>query len=347
MSTIRVPEHRAASGSPGAERASRPSFQITIDTEGDNLWGHPREITTRNAEFLPRFQALCEKYALKPSYLTNYEMVQSPAFQEFARDVLRRGTAEIGMHLHAWNSPPITPLTVDDYQYQPYLTEYPEAVIREKVDYLTRLLEDTFGVPIVSHRAGRRGMDEVYARVLAERGYRVDCSVTPHFSWRAMKGDPNGAGGPDFSDFPDTAYRVDLSDISRPGSSLLLEVPTTVMWTERHALRRIGELLPPGTLPARAWNRMFPSRLWLKPNGRNLSDMLAVLDRAIREQRRYVQFAFHSSELMPGGSPWFRTTESIEVLYQHLERLFSKARAGGFVGATLAEFEQTLSKEGS
>ena len=346
MSTTRVPEYREAAGSRTAARSSRPSFQITIDTEGDNLWATPREITTRNAEFLPRFQALCEKYGLKPTYLTNYEMVQSQLFQEFARDVLKRGTAEIGMHLHAWNSPPIRPLTDDDYRYQPYLLEYPEKVIREKVDFLTRLLEDTFGMPMVSHRAGRRGMDEVYARVLAERGYRVDCSVSPHVSWRPMKGDPRREGGPDFSEFPETAYRVDLNDIGRPGNSSLVEVPTTVMQTERRTLRRIGELLPSGTFPARAWNRLFPPRLWLKPNGRNLSDMLAILERATREQRRYVQFALHSSELMPGGSPGFRTTESIEALYRDLERLFSRA-ATGFVGATLAEFEQTFSKEGS
>ncbi len=35
-----------------------PRFLITIDTEGDNLWSLPREITTSNAKFLPRFQNL-------------------------------------------------------------------------------------------------------------------------------------------------------------------------------------------------------------------------------------------------------------------------------------------------
>ena len=84
----------------------RPSFLITIDTEGDDQWSRRGEVTTENARFLPRFQELCERYGLKPTYLTNYEMAKSPAFQPFGREVLRRGTAEIGMHLHAWNSPP-------------------------------------------------------------------------------------------------------------------------------------------------------------------------------------------------------------------------------------------------
>jgi hypothetical protein len=185
-------------------------------------------------------------------------------------------------------------------------------------------------------------MNEVYARILVDQGYRVDCSVTPHVSWRRLKGDPNQEGGADYSTFPEEAYRVELSDISRPGDSPLVEVPMTVMPAPTSTLRWIGERLPHGTLPSRVWNRLFPARHWLKPNGRNLSRMLRILDRAVQERRRYVQFTIHSSELMPGGSPMFPTTKSIEKLYRDLEQLFSRA-ATRFVGATLSEFEQSLS----
>ena len=63
------------------------AFLITIDTEGDDLWSKPREITAANAETLPRFQELCERYRLKPTYLVNWEMVQSPFFREFGTAV--------------------------------------------------------------------------------------------------------------------------------------------------------------------------------------------------------------------------------------------------------------------
>lgn len=315
----------------------RPAFLITIDTEGDNFWAAPREITTRNAAFLPRFQALCEKYRLKPTYLTDYEMASSPGFREFARDVLKRGTGEIGMHLHAWNSPPLEELTADDYRYQPYLIEYPEQLIRKKVDFLTRLLEDTFGVKPTSHRAGRWSFNEVYARILVEAGYRVDCSVTPHVSWRHSKGDPARAGGTDFSQFPEKPYTVDLKDISQAGGSSLLELPMTILRSESAALRRIGGLLPERSLPSRAWNRLFPPIYWLRPNGRNLRQMLRVLERVLREGRSYAEFMLHSSEFMPGGSPTFRTAEAVERLYDDLEQLFSSASAN-FGGATLCEF---------
>ena len=148
---------------PDVSARGQPAFLVTIDTEGDNLWSKPRDITVRNAEALPRFQDLCEKYGLRPTYLVNWEMANSSSFVEFGKAVLAKNAAEIGMHLHAWNSPPLTPLTDDDFRYQPYLTEYPVEQMREKVKVMTDTLESIFGVRILSHRAGRWGLNETYA----------------------------------------------------------------------------------------------------------------------------------------------------------------------------------------
>src|SRR5262249_55521079 len=147
-------------------------------------------------------------------YLTNYEMAMSDPFVEFGRDVLARGAGEIGMHLHAWNSPPLVPLTGDDFRFQPYLVEYPEPVMREKIATMTRLLEDRFDRVILTHRAGRLGFDGRYAAILLREGYRVDCSVSPGLDWRGTLGDPDGKGGSDYSAFPDRPYFFDPSDIA-------------------------------------------------------------------------------------------------------------------------------------
>ena len=47
-------------------------FIITVDTEGDDLWNYHQGdiIRTENTLYIPRFQELCEKYRLKPVYLT-------------------------------------------------------------------------------------------------------------------------------------------------------------------------------------------------------------------------------------------------------------------------------------
>lgn len=326
---------------PPASSSDRPAFLITIDTEGDNLWLRPREITTWNARFLPRFQSLSERYGLQPVYLANYEMAVCPDFQAFARDALARGAAEIGMHLHAWNSPPILPLTGDDFAHQPFLIEYPESAIRQKVAFLTDLLESTFGVKMKSHRAGRWSFNALYARVLVEHGYRVDCSVTPLVSWKQHLGDPRQSGGTDFSAFPALPYRMDPGDIRKPGASGLLEVPMTILSLEPGPVAALQRRLPARSLPSRALRRFFPPAVWLRPNGANRGELLRVLSRALDQRRPCVEFMLHSSEFMPGGSPTFPSEREIERLYEDLEALFESA-AARFRGATLSAFAESL-----
>lgn len=58
---------------------TKKPFLITIDTEGDNLWGrNAGAATVRNAEHLPRFQELCGRFGFKPTHLTNREMARAP-----------------------------------------------------------------------------------------------------------------------------------------------------------------------------------------------------------------------------------------------------------------------------
>ena len=318
-----------------------PSFLITIDTEGDNLWGRHAGITTRNTGYLPRFQGLCERFGFKPTWLTNYEMAMDPAFVEFGRDVIKRGTGEIGMHLHAWNSPPLIPLTADDMRCHPYLIEYPENVMRDKVALMTNLLQERFGVKMLSHRAGRWAFDARYARLLVEFGYVADCSVTPGVSWQSQLGNPDGAGGTDYRCFPDTPYYLDTEDISRPGSSPMLEVPMTTRTSWLNAKLPMAYTIP--GVRSVAWRAAPPVR-WLRPNGKNLSDMLALVQASVREKRGHIEFMLHSSEFMPGGSPTFRTASDIDKLYGDLEALFP-AIARAYGGVTLADFAAQYGKE--
>jgi hypothetical protein len=90
---------------------------------------------------------------------------------------------------------------------------------------------------VTSHRAGRWGISPAYARALVAGGYLVDSSVTPHVSWAGKKGDPRGRGGTDYSLYPETPYFLDLQDLSRPGTSPLLEVPVTILSQRRPLVR--------------------------------------------------------------------------------------------------------------
>lgn len=313
---------------------AKPAFIITIDTEGDNLWQNHDRIATENTRFLPRFQQLCERFTFKPVWLTNYEMAIDPAYVEFARDVIARDSGEIGMHLHAWNSPPQHDLTGDDWRHKPYLIEYPEAVIKEKVSFMTDLLEQTLQVKMRSHRAGRWAFNAYYARLLIEQGYQVDCSVTPRVNWQFSPGAPQGAGGTNYQHFPDRPWFIDPQDISRAGNSPLLEVPMSIQYKHSSLMNGVKQ----------GWDRLrgkrrSPSVHWLRPSRGNLQQMLGVVDKTLAGGSDYVEFMLHSSEFMPGGSPTFKTAADIEALYDNLEQLFSYLQER-CVGMTLTDYYQ-------
>ena len=324
------PPHTATTAVP----TLRPALLVTIDTEGDNLWQQPEQASTRNTAFLPRFQRLCEDYGLRPTWLVNHEMASDRAFQRFGRELLRRGTAEIGMHLHAWDSPPIQALTTADHRHQPYLVDYPEELMAAKIARLSEMLRDRFEGDIVSHRAGRWALDARYARLLHQHGFRVDCSVTPGVDWSSSPGAPQGRGGSDYRHFPLHPYWMDTDAIDQPGTGGLLEVPVSIRpsalqahapWAYRlRGLRRL------------AW-RLAPPLHWMYPDSRNRASLRLLMQRAIQERWPCVQLVLHSSDLMPGGSPWVADAQALERLYGDLRATLREAMLH-VEGMTLNEF---------
>lgn len=307
-------------------------FFISIDTEGDNLWDwrEGMDIHTENARFLPRFQTLCEEYGLKPTYLSNFEMISDSFFRDFAGNKQALGLCEVGMHLHAWNSPPVgDPLPAGKDPSPAYLIEYPENRMEEKIAFLTERIELCFGQKPISHRAGRWATNETYFRLLDKYGYRADCSVTPGMDWSGHSGRTQGSQGSDYRGAPHSPYRI-------PGTSIQ-EYPVSVYFDHQF-------YLPDPPTPKNMARALIHAKrgntLWLRPNGRNLQECLGVLrHNQAPGEPDYVMFMLHSSELMPGGSPTFRTEAQIEHLYRELTAIFGKARSLGYTGTTFREAE--------
>lgn len=313
-------------------------FLISIDTEGDNLWDWDEKspIGTLNSNYLPRFQELCDRYGFKPTYLSNWEMVSNPKFCQMLGEWASEGRCEVGMHLHAWNTPPVQKLDVEvnDNPGLPYLIEYPDEVMEAKVDEMTLAIERNIGVRPVTHRAGRWAMDPRYFDLLARKGYLCDCSVTPHIDWKTSPGRTRGVFGTNYSFAQEEPYVVNC------GNGSLIEIPLTVR--ETHAL------IPPSTGGVKSLARSFfnvarGQSLQLRPNGRNLNDLLWLVDHVENSSSGYLMFMLHSSEFMPGGSPTFRTEGDIERLYEHLGRVFDRA-SHGFEGMTIGDYAREVSR---
>lgn len=305
-------------------------FIITIDTEGDNLWEWKQGdiITTENTRYLNRFQEVSNKYGFKPVWLSNYEMIADDRYVEFIKSVEKRKLGELGMHLHAWSTPPEYALNTEGGA-QPYLIEYPEEIMESKIKTMTTFIQDRTGITPVSHRSGRWAMDERYVKLLDKYGYMVDCSVTPHISWVNHKGLSEGSAGSDYSLSPEKPYYL---------TDRVLEIPVTI--------RKIHHVFKPSYCNARkilshVYRGVVGQNIWLRPNGNNINELLYLIDLAKESDSDYVMFMLHSSELMPGGSPTFKTQDSINKLYDDLEKLFSYA-SQYYTGITLRDYSSLI-----
>ncbi len=147
----------------------------------------------------------------------------------------------------------------------------------------------------------------------------------------------------DYSHFPDAPYFLDLKNISNKGASAMLEVPVSVLRSRRFRLvdKITSEFAFRNSLFAKVNSKIFPVHV-NRPNGRNLKELLTILERALENRLGYVEFMLHSSELMPGGSPAFPTSQTIDKLYSDIETHFRIAQKS-FQGQTMFEFYETFS----
>lgn len=286
---------------------------ISIDTEGDNLWSVSdikQKITTYNSKFLIRFQELCEKYGFKPTYLTNYEMAIDETMIKFGREGLKKGTLEIGAHEHAWNQPPLYKIMKrPGKRGKPYLSEYPKAVIGQKLEYLTKTLEDSFQCSITSHRGGRWCLNATIVDELSRLGYLVDCTCTPGVNWKANRGWSPFSSGTDWSTKQNEPYYLNLD------GNPVLEVPVSI-----YDQRGSGK------------------QSWLRPGLYNQNEMISLLQFIYDSDKEFAQFMLHSSELMPGGNAIFTNAGKIDYLYKTLNELFSFAKELGFEASGITDY---------
>lgn len=323
-------------------------FIITIDTEGDNQWDHGRELTVENIKYVPRFQNLCDRYQIRPTYLVTSEICEDTFAKEIFTDYLLTGRAEIGAHLHSWTTPPF--LNKDGYRYNDknhaFAHELSDDLLTEKIRNLTNQIETSFGKRPLSFRSGRYGFNEVVARILADNLYLVDSSVTPFISWSAHQGIPGGSGGPDFLENAPFPYWHTFNNNS------LLEMPITILPT-KFPLNKNGKLARyyfrsvDNNLLLKVFRKLFFSNqpLWLRPHFRMNNELFnKLIIESVKIKLPYIVMMFHSSELMPGCSIYRINKDDVNKLYDQLERFFILLREKKINSITLTEAAKGFKK---
>jgi hypothetical protein len=323
-------------------------FIITVDTEADDQWSGNGRISVANIRHLSRFQSLCEEYGFSPSYLAAWEVLEDRESRETLRKWQKKGTAEIGAHLHPWTTPPFTEEEQKDPRVRSLPCELDDEALDQKLTHLTERLTEEFHQPPEGFRAGRWGLDGRLVSHLVRLGYLADCSVTPKLSWKETIGRQAGTGGPDFRLAPVRPYTMSHEDVCRPGAGGLLEVPATILYTgllvrEESAAARWFSVLPEGPMK-RMLDRLVFRRRWLRiePWSRR-RDWADIYRAAERNDLDVLEFMIHSSELMPGGSPLSTAPQSVEWIYGLITDLFRDYSARGVEGIPLGEYARSHS----
>ena len=302
----------------------RPVFLLGIDTEADDQWSIEgrRRLSVRNADCLPRLQALCDRYRVRPSYLVTHEIATTPDSAGVLRELFAAGRCEIGAHLHPWSSPPYR----EEDLVGRYPSQLPDDLLERQLRELTEAIAAHVGVRPMSYRAGRLGIDERSLRQLEALGYAVDSSVDPLFNETRF-------GGPMFAGARVSPYHPDPNDLRRPGASPILEIPVSSATLPRLPKPLEGLY---ASLPPKRWRgplkRLGLRPVWLRPSFSPAPDAIALAEGLVARGVPTLNMLFHSSELLPGGSPYHRDQGAVDAFFAAFERVVEHIM--GRMGAT-------------
>jgi hypothetical protein len=301
-----------------------PELLIVVDTEEEFDWTSPfsREATaTRSIPAQARAHEIYDPLGIVPTYVVDYPVATDPEAAGFLCGLRDAGRAEIGAHLHPWVTPPHLEEVNGRNSYQCNL---PPELERAKIEALTAAIETSFGKRPTVFKAGRHGFGAHTARVLAELGYRVDCSQLPYT-------DLTPDGGPDFRAVRGEPYWLDED-------RGLLEIPLTIGFFGAAAAigPRLGSLFDSPTaarlrLPGLLARGGLVSRSRLTPEGVPADEQCRLIRALAERGQRLFTLVYHSPSMAPGHTPYVRDEAELAAFLDALERVlvFFRDELGG------------------
>lgn len=292
---------------------------VIVDTEEEFDWEAPfsrESVGTRSIPAQARAHEIYDRFGIVPTYVVDHPVATDPAAVAFLKGLREGGRAEIGAHLHPWVTPPHQE---EVSAFNSYHCNLPPALERAKIAALTEAIERGFGERPAVFRAGRYGFGPNTGRVLAELGYKVDCSFVPHSDFSAD-------GGPSFVGRPDRPHWLD------EGRGLL-EIPLTVGFVGAAAGlgRRVGGLFgkPAAArwrIPAVLAKSGLMDRIRLSPEGVSAEDQCRLLAALARRGHRLFSLTYHSPSLEPGHTPYVRDEGELAAFLATIEQVLSYFR---------------------
>lgn len=305
---------------------------ISIDVEEEGLFSgaYPRAPQgVANVAQLERLAFIPREFGFPLTLLVSYQVARDRAASQVLGYWRDHFAAEIGAHLHPWNTPPFPDLP----EPEPVPSEkIPLAALREKMANLVGMIKDSLGVSPRSFRMGRFDWGPQVLSLLPEMGLRVDSSIVPL---------TQKIGGPQPFLAPADPFLLQVPGSSGPP---ILEVPVTMTPVFAFAPRliyRVSQAFPgPRGERLRSWFQ-YVLAAGIHPVWYPLPSMrLAARLHRIRGGRVLNMF-FHSTEIAPGGTPQFATEAAVDRLVHKIRTFLTWLRATGPVqGVTLSDLQE-------
>lgn len=293
-----------------------PKLIVTVDAEEEFDWNRMdcNEHKVAKPAALDRFQMLCEAVGAKPLYFITYPLLQDAETVEYFRALRLSRTADAGVHMHAWATPPNTAFSSDYCSFQ---TNLPVGVHRRKFEALAAQFETVFGERPRAHRAGRYGLRVRDYPLLRAAGIDFDFSPGAAFDFSA-------AGGPDFTDLSNHPYSVECESSRRlfafPVSGARALRGTRMFFSQENG----GRLrLRRATAPVR-----------LSPEGASFEDLKSLAKRLIRDGVPVLTFTLHSSSLTPGANAYAPDNAAVDRMLETTQAFFNwfaREKNGAFI----------------
>jgi len=307
----------------------KPLFILTIDTEEEWDWSgdfpHP-PFSTKNIEQIPKFQSFCHELGVRPTYFVDYAVANHSEHAAILQQYFEDDKCDIGAHLHPWATPPIEE-TINEINS--HAINLPVDLFERKISTLTQKLIDTFGRHPYSYRSGRWGVNSQHLKVLIENGYRIDSSVRPFYREKYFS----------YASAPTTPYWPSMSDALREDISStggVLEIPVTSGYNfsnfeqldKLHATLSVAPLRSL-RLVGILWRLGLLRKTTITPEGTEPADICRCIDASIKRGDKIINMFFHSSDLLPGCTPYVQSEADktrfmnvIEQCVKHVQRKY-------------------------
>ena len=306
---------------------------LTVDTEEEFDWTGEFTRDRHGLDHVPaiaRFQQFCEGLGVVPVYLVDWPIANSPRAVEIIGGAVQSGRAEVGIQLHPWVNPPFD----DDVSARnSYAGNLPPDLERAKFLQLRDRIVAAFGAQPLIYRAGRYGLGTETAALLRDAGVPIDSSVRANFDYTA-------GHGPNYLRHPLVPYWVDEHHN-------VLELPLTTVFFG--LLRQQGRMLSPllAKVPHLAGllaRLTFLERIALTPEGVTAEEALRGIDIALDDRLPLIVLSFHSPSLVPGHTPYVRSDEDLDRLYDWFRRVYAYLAMRGVAPTTVAEIMHSVER---